>query len=414
MTLHLPTLLLACGLMLLLAAATMSWFGLRQSCYRGYWFWVFAQCLLGVGLALQVFAPANDLTTVTAHLLVLQWPVCALAGVRRFYSRHGLRVHGSIDLVLLGLAWLGPAALLQARAAPSLQLLAWCLGSFVLQAYAAILVGRLAEFKSSPALQFLALAFSAAALANGFRIGGADHAAWIGDALVAGSVIMLIPAIAMVPAAMMLNFQRTEHTWQAEQRKLRYLADTDLLTRVANRRHFQELATQALATSKPEDASIVAFDIDHFKRINEMFGHAAGDEALRQVSHCMRETLREFDVAGRVGSHEFVILLPDTLPKGAMVAATRIVAQLATHDRVELEFWHRPAVRGRSHFRRNAPCRAGAVRSKAPRAQPNRRGNRLERQPGVHEQSHPRPVRRLKLTAAACGASSAASFRAHI
>jgi diguanylate cyclase len=46
----------------------------------------------------------------------------------------------------------------------------------------------------------------------------------------------------------------------------------------------------------------------------------------------MRETLREFDVAGRVGSHEFVILLPDTLPKGAMAAATRIVAQLATHD----------------------------------------------------------------------------------
>jgi diguanylate cyclase len=77
---------------------------------------------------------------------------------------------------------------------------------------------------------------------------------------------------------------------------------------------------------------MITFDIDHFKRINEMFGHAAGDDALRQVSQCLRETLREFDVAGRVGSHEFVILLPDTLPKGAMAVASRMAAQLAARD----------------------------------------------------------------------------------
>ena len=103
----------------------------------------------------------------------------------------------------------------------------------------------------------------------------------------------------------------------------------DVLTRLPNRRHFHELASVALAATEADAASVMAFDIDHFKRINEMFGHDAGDEALRQVSQCMRDTLREPDVAGRVGSNQFVILLPNTLPKGAMAAASRIVAQLA-------------------------------------------------------------------------------------
>jgi diguanylate cyclase (GGDEF)-like protein len=63
-----------------------------------------------------------------------------------------------------------------------------------------------------------------------------------------------------------------------------------------------------------------------------MFGHASGDDALRQVSECMRETLREPDVAGRLGGDQFAVLLPDTAPKGAMVVASRIVTHLATRQ----------------------------------------------------------------------------------
>ena len=333
MTLHSPTLLLVCSIALLLAAATLTWFSARENYYRGQWFWVAAQWLLGAGLALQVGSSGGELTLVAAHLLVLQWPLCVLAGLRRFYSRHGLGVHGSVDVALLGLAGLSAAAALQMRAPAGLQWLAWCVGPMLIQAYTAILIVRLAEFKSSPALQFLALALGAAALANAYRLGAVgDATSVVSQMLVAGSVIMVVPAIVMVPVALVLNFQRTEHTWRAEQRKLRYMADMDVLTRVPNRRHFQELATQALATTRAEDASMIAFDIDHFKRINEMFGHAAGDDALRQVSQCLRETLRELDVAGRVGSHEFVILLPDTLPKGAMAVASRMAAQLAARD----------------------------------------------------------------------------------
>ncbi len=333
MALHPPTLLFVCALALLLSAAAMTWFGVRQTCYRGHWFWVAAQWLLGAGLTLQVVAPASDLVLAAAQLLLLQWPVCVLAGLRRFYSRHGLRVRGSVDLAMLALVWLGAAAVLQMGATPSVQWLVWCVGPMLLQAYAAILVTRLTEFKGSPALQFLAFAFFAAALTSAARLATRGMAPEsIATALLTASVVMALPAIAMVAVVLVLNFQRTESTWRAEQRKLRYMADMDVLTRVANRRHFQELATDALAATKGEATSMIAFDIDHFKRINEMFGLAAGDDALRQVSHCLRETLREFDVAGRVGSHEFVILLPNTLPKGAMAVASRMVAQLATQE----------------------------------------------------------------------------------
>jgi diguanylate cyclase (GGDEF)-like protein len=70
------------------------------------------------------------------------------------------------------------------------------------------------------------------------------------------------------------------------------------------------------------------FDIDHFKRINDLLGHANGDEALRQVAHCVRDALRDQDVAGRLGGDEFAVLLPETTVNDAMAVASRIVSRL--------------------------------------------------------------------------------------
>jgi diguanylate cyclase len=333
MTLHPPTLLFVCAAVLVLAATAMTWFGARQRCYRGYWCWVSAQWLLAAGLVLQIGAPRGDSVSAAAHLLVLQWPVLALAGLRRFYSRHGLPVRSTVDLSLLGFAWLGLVAALQTRAAAPVQLAAWSLGPVLLLGYAAALVTRLTEFKGSAALQLLAIALGAGALANLYRLSGLGGGPALPEqTLLAGSVIMLLPALVLVHVVLMLSFQRTETTWTAEQRKLRYLADMDVVTRVANRRHFQELVADALVNFKAEHASVMTFDIDHFKRINEMFGHATGDDALRQVSQCMQDTLRDMDVAGRLGGDEFACFLPDTLPKGAMAVASRMVSNLAGHQ----------------------------------------------------------------------------------
>jgi diguanylate cyclase (GGDEF)-like protein len=70
------------------------------------------------------------------------------------------------------------------------------------------------------------------------------------------------------------------------------------------------------------------FDIDHFKQVNDLLGHATGDEALRQVAHCIRDTLRGPDVAGRMGGDEFAVLLPQTDVDDAMAVASRIASRL--------------------------------------------------------------------------------------
>jgi len=132
----------------------------------------------------------------------------------------------------------------------------------------------------------------------------------------------------MVYLSLLLNYERTERNLRAMHRKLRYLADMDALTRVPNRRHFHELAAQALAASQAGSSTVMMFDIDHFKHINDLLGHANGDEALRQVAHCLRDVLREQDVAGRLGGDEFAVLLPQTSVNDAMAAASRIVARL--------------------------------------------------------------------------------------
>ena len=106
------------------------------------------------------------------------------------------------------------------------------------------------------------------------------------------------------------------------------LANQDTLTQVPNRRHFQELANDALLQDEPGTAVLLNFDIDHFKQINDLFGHAAGDRALCLVSSAMLENLRAQDVAGRQGGDEFVLLLRRATTQHAMGVAARIVAEV--------------------------------------------------------------------------------------
>ncbi|HEX7436724.1 MAG TPA: GGDEF domain-containing protein, partial [Caldimonas sp.] len=128
----------------------------------------------------------------------------------------------------------------------------------------------------------------------------------------------------LVPIALALTYERTVAKMRATHRKLRHLADIDVLTRLPNRRHFHELAARSLATTEPATAAVLMFDIENLKRINDLLGQATGDEALRQVGLALRETLRNRDVAGRLGGDEFAALLPDTTVADAVRVASRI------------------------------------------------------------------------------------------
>lgn len=107
--------------------------------------------------------------------------------------------------------------------------------------------------------------------------------------------------------------------------ELRELATTDPLTGLANRRHFiDRLGEEYERVQRDEGlaAAVVMIDIDHFKKINDRFGHAVGDASLRHFADLLRRQLRGFDCAGRLGGEEFAVLLP-----GACVTAANNFAQ---------------------------------------------------------------------------------------
>jgi diguanylate cyclase (GGDEF)-like protein len=108
--------------------------------------------------------------------------------------------------------------------------------------------------------------------------------------------------------------------------RLRDLAMHDELTGLYNRRHFIEIAEAELGRVRRTNGSLclAMVDIDHFKRVNDFFGHAVGDLALKELASAMRETLRGSDVPARLGGEEFVVLLNDTGLDGAVTVTERL------------------------------------------------------------------------------------------
>ncbi|MBB5188668.1 MULTISPECIES: diguanylate cyclase [Zhongshania] len=107
---------------------------------------------------------------------------------------------------------------------------------------------------------------------------------------------------------------------------LNQLASRDALTQCWNRRMIDELFTNSIAesTRKRSSFSIMVLDIDHFKAVNDTYGHAAGDLALKHVVNILNTNLREYDQVGRYGGEEFVILLPATDENEAWGVAERV------------------------------------------------------------------------------------------
>jgi diguanylate cyclase (GGDEF)-like protein len=101
---------------------------------------------------------------------------------------------------------------------------------------------------------------------------------------------------------------------------------TDSLTRLFNRRMGVQTLDQEIARAQRsgQPLTVLMCDLDHFKRLNDSFGHLQGDQALRATADVLRSTLRRTDVACRFGGEEFLVVLPDTQPEDATVLATRL------------------------------------------------------------------------------------------
>lgn len=116
------------------------------------------------------------------------------------------------------------------------------------------------------------------------------------------------------------------------QEKLHQQATTDEITGIFNRRHFLELAQSELkrAIRNKRPLAIVLFDIDYFKQINDTYGHAVGDQALRTFTEICQKSIRESDVFARFGGDEFALLLPETNCEHANKVVERIRQNMAS------------------------------------------------------------------------------------
>ena len=126
-----------------------------------------------------------------------------------------------------------------------------------------------------------------------------------------------------------------EQTLKLKAEQLEALAVTDDLTGIANRRGLSRAAAEL--TAQKRRVSVTMFDLDHFKKINDTYGHPAGDRILTDVASCLKGKTRYGDIIARYGGDEFVLLLPDTTEEEANEIANRLAASIgelrwAFHD----------------------------------------------------------------------------------
>jgi diguanylate cyclase (GGDEF)-like protein len=137
--------------------------------------------------------------------------------------------------------------------------------------------------------------------------------------------------ISALIAFSLVGLDRLLRAIRANQEQLTRLATTDVLTGLASRRHLLAELEKELrrAERSGRPLSVLMIDLDHFKGINDRYGHAVGDEVLAAVAERCVARLRAVDLCGRIGGEEFVVLLPEADAEGALTTAERLCADLA-------------------------------------------------------------------------------------
>jgi diguanylate cyclase (GGDEF)-like protein len=132
--------------------------------------------------------------------------------------------------------------------------------------------------------------------------------------------------------------------WRVREERIHQLSRTDALTNLHNRRSILELLEQELTRlrRKPAPLSVVILDLDHFKKVNDTWGHPMGDRVLQIAARVLRESVREGDHVGRYGGEEFMLILPYTDLAEAMIVLERcrqqlIAAEVVTDDQDRLQ-----------------------------------------------------------------------------
>ncbi len=143
------------------------------------------------------------------------------------------------------------------------------------------------------------------------------------------TTLSILLVLAFLAFLLFVIYQLTQ-----SKKSLKSKSETDFLTGIANRAFMMEEGERVLrrTVAKSKPFSVILFDLDDFKTINDTYGHDAGDTVLKTVTKIIQQLLREHDLFGRVGGEEFLILLPSTDQISALEIAERIRAEVAKTD----------------------------------------------------------------------------------
>ena len=150
-------------------------------------------------------------------------------------------------------------------------------------------------------------------------------------------IVLILAAIILLLGGIYYFISRLLRKINEAQRKLVELATIDDLTQLYNRRYFFERFNQEMERAKryQRPLSCLILDIDHFKQVNDTYGHLSGDQVLIDIAQILKNNCRQSDLAGRYGGEELIILLPETDSPGAMIIAERIREMIEQHQTVD-------------------------------------------------------------------------------
>lgn len=300
-------------------ALTLTW---RQNRHEiGIRDWAVGCGLMAASILLSAYGlgvePANPATSIAVRILasaagMLGW-LLVWIGARHFYARKTLKYSSLLPIMLAA------AAALAIRHDPSWRIMLSS-GSVALLALL-----TLREFVERPLLRHPTNLFVIMTLFFTCVVWALRAIAHVD----AETSILLIDAFALYAAivgSLVLTLSLVVLTNERVNQQLRSLANRDPLTGIMNRRAFYEASASLLANLK-RDTSMLAvcmLDIDHFKIINDLHGHAVGDQVLKQFTQIARSTLREGDLFARYGGEEFVVLLHNSDKRQAEQAIERL------------------------------------------------------------------------------------------
>lgn len=150
-------------------------------------------------------------------------------------------------------------------------------------------------------------------------------------------IVLILAAIILVLGGIYFFISRLLRKINEAQRKLVQLATIDDLTQLYNRRYFFERFNQEMERAKryQRPLSCLILDIDHFKHVNDTYGHLSGDQVLIDIAQILRNNCRQSDLAGRYGGEELIIFLPETDSPGALIIAERIREMIEQHQTMD-------------------------------------------------------------------------------